>query len=127
MVKPAGKRKVVDFLKTDKNFSQSRSCRLVKLDVSTYKYQSVKRNDNELRDKIVYLANHKKVYRIYKEEKLAVQRKKRKQKLKRACSIILASFSNEMWSMDFVSDSLAHVNDVLTRECLAIEADFSLQ
>lgn len=156
MVKPADKRTVVDFLKTEKKFSQNRSCRLVQLDVSTYRYQSVKKDDGELRNKIVSLAhqnkrfgfkrinallkadgievNHKKVYRIYKEEKLAVKRKKRKQKLKRACSLILATFPNEMWSMDFVSDSLAYgrkfrtlnIIDVLTRECLAIEADFSL-
>lgn len=156
MVKPADKRNIVNFLKAEKKLTQSRSCRLVNLDVSTYRYQSVKKDDSELRNKIICLAhqnkrfgykrihaliktegievNRKKVYRIYKEENLAVKRKKSKQKLKRACSLILADFPNEMWSMDFVSDSLAqgrkfrtlNVIDVLTRECLAIEADFFL-
>lgn len=156
MVKPADKKVAVNILKDEMNINQNRSCRLVKLRVSTYKYQSVKKDDIELRNKIIYLAhqnkrfghkriqallkedgiiaNHKKVYRIYKEEKLVLKRKKRKEKVKRACSLILAQFPNEMWSMDFVSDSLVggrkfrtlNIIDVLTRESLAIEVDFSL-
>jgi putative transposase len=156
VVKPAGKKNVVDFLKTDKKFSQNRSCRLVKLEVSTYRYKSVKKDDTELREKIIFLAhknnkygskrihetlkqegeiiNHKKVLRIYNEEHLALKRKKRRNRIKRMCDIVLAQNINEIWSMDFVSDGLANsrkirtlnIIDLLTRECLAIEVDFSL-
>jgi len=156
VVKPADKRKVVDFLKTDKRFSQNRSCRLVKLDVSTYRYKSVKKNDSELRDKIIFLAhkhrkygyrrifetlknseeiyNHKRVYRIYREENLAVRRKKRKPRIKRMSTLILGSLPDEIWTMDFVSDSLTNgrkirtfnILDIVTRESLSIEVDFSL-
>lgn len=156
MVKPADKRKAVDCLKTEKNLSQSRSCRLVKLDVSTYRYKSVRKDDSELREKIRFLANehkrygwkrifrtlkekgetsnHKKVYRIYKEEKLTLKRKNKKPRVKRMCDIVLAQLANELWAMDFVSDGLSggrkirtlNILDLVTRECLAIEVDFSL-
>ncbi len=156
MVKPADKKNVVDFLTTEKDFSQNRSCRLVKLDVSTYRYKSVKKDDSELREKIISIAhknnkygskriyetlkgkgelvNHKKVTRIYNEENLALKRKKRRNRIKRMCDIVLAQNINEIWTMDFVSDGLANgrkirtlnIIDLLTRECLAIEVDFSL-
>lgn len=156
MVKPADKRKVVDFLKTERKFSQNKSCRLVKIDVSTYRYKSVKKDDSDLRKKILELAhkhkkygyrrifetlkekgekcNHKKIYRIYKEENLSVIRKKRKPRVKRMSTLVLASLPNEIWTMDFVSDSLANgrkirtlnILDIVTRESLSIEVDFSL-
>lgn len=155
-MKPADKRKAVDLLKAAFFLSQSRSCRLVKLDVSTYKYKSVKTEDKDLREKIVNLAhkynrygyrrifetlkndgvksNHKKVYRIYTEENLAVRRKKGKLRIKRMSTLILATLPNELWTMDFVSDSLAdgrklrtlNILDIVTREVLSIEVDFSL-
>jgi putative transposase len=156
VVKPAEKRKVVDFLKSEKKFSQNKSCRLIRIDVSTYRYKSVKKDDGELKEKILHIAhknrkygyrrifetlkrngekyNHKKVYRIYKEENLAVRRKKRKPRIKRMSTLILASSPNEIWTMDFVSDSLANgrkirtlnILDIVTRESLSIEVDFSL-
>jgi putative transposase len=79
--------------------------------------------------------NHKKVYRIYKEENLSVRRTKRK-RLKSVPreNIITPIFPNEQWAMDFVSDSLfngrkirtLNVLDLFSRECLAIEVDTSL-
>ena len=79
--------------------------------------------------------NHKKVYRIYSEEHLAVRRKKRK----KLCSmprqpLALPEAINERWSMDFVSDALSdgrkirtlNIVDDFSRECLAIESDTSL-
>ena len=54
------------------------------------------------------LVNHKKVYRLYREEQLAVRRRKRK-KLAAGTRIILAppTGPNQRWSMDFMGDSLA--------------------
>lgn len=79
--------------------------------------------------------NPKRVYRIYSEENLKVRRRRRKRlALARGTPMNSASRPNERWSMDFVSDSLAcgrryrtlNVVDNFTRECLRIEADFSL-
>lgn len=55
--------------------------------------------------------NHKRVYRLYSEANLAVRRRK---KVKRPAServpLQQAQGVNEVWSMDFVSDSLANGN-----------------
>ena len=82
-----------------------------------------------------FLVNHKRVYRMYREEGLMVQRRKRK----RTCGAARVARSmpdrgNQRWSMDFVADSLANgrkirvltVVDDFTRECLATEVDTSL-
>lgn len=79
--------------------------------------------------------NHKKVYRIYREENLSVRRTKRKRiKSAQRENVLTPIFPNEQWAMDFMSDSLAcgrkirtlNVVDLFTRECLAIEVDTSL-
>lgn len=51
--------------------------------------------------------NHKRVYRIYTEEGLAVRTKKRRKRVS-AVRVVRpgATAPNERWSMDFVSDSL---------------------
>jgi len=78
--------------------------------------------------------NVKRVYRLYLEEGLSVRRKKRKRLVRdRAVEPRLAG-PNQEWAMDFVVDGLATgrmvriltVVDAYTRECLALEADFSL-
>lgn len=82
--------------------------------------------------------NHKKVYRIYREEGLALRRKRRRRKipgeLRKATLTEAPSRPNVGWALDFVSDSLLSgrkirvmpVIDVCTRENLACETDFSL-
>jgi putative transposase len=79
--------------------------------------------------------NHKKVYRIYREEDLTVRRQKRKKfASKRRVPLREAVAPNDQWSMDFVSDRLEDgrllrvlsVVDHFTRECLLLEADTSL-
>lgn len=79
--------------------------------------------------------NHKRVERIYREEGLSLRRKKRR---KRGAMVRVPmpapSRPNEHWSMDFVMEALAtgrririlNVVDDFTRECLAAEADTSL-
>lgn len=67
--------------------------------------------------------NHKRVYRLYSEANLAVRRRK---KIKRPAServpLQLAQGGNEVWSMDFVSDSLANGRRI---KCLTVADDFS--
>ena len=79
--------------------------------------------------------NKKRVYRLYKAAGLTVRRRgRRKLRVVRAPRPMLVSRPNERWSMDFVSDYLANgrrfrtlnIIDAFTRECLAIEVDFSL-
>lgn len=79
--------------------------------------------------------NHKKLYRIYREEGLAVRKKRRKRINAAARQALTApSKANELWSVDFVSDTLAsgrpfrtfNVVDQFSRECPGIEVDTSL-
>lgn len=79
--------------------------------------------------------NKKRVYRIYRAAGLIVRRRgRRKLRVVRAAPTMAVTRPNERWSMDFVHDYLAggrryrtlNVVDAFTRECLAIEVDFSL-
>ncbi len=79
--------------------------------------------------------NHKRVYRLYREEGLAVRRRKRKRMAGVARVPPEAPLRpNQQWSMDFVADALANgrrirvltVLDDFTRESLATEVDTSL-
>jgi hypothetical protein len=67
--------------------------------------------------------NHKRVYRLYSQANLAVRRRK---KVKRPAAervpLQLAQGVNEVWSMDFVSDSLANGRRI---KFLTVADDFS--
>ena len=53
--------------------------------------------------------NNKRVYRLYREANLAVRkRQKSKRSLNERVPLQLAKAVNEVWSMDFVSDSLSN-------------------
>ena len=79
--------------------------------------------------------NHKRVYRLYREEGLAVRRRKRKRigAVERQ-PLALPTRPNERWSMDFVTDALndgrrfrsLNIVDDYNRRCLATEVDTSL-
>jgi putative transposase len=81
------------------------------------------------------VVNHKKVYRLYREEGLTVRRRNRK-KLAGAERVMpsLPDGRNQRWSMDFVQDGLADgrrirvltLVDNYSRECLALEVGTSL-
>jgi putative transposase len=80
--------------------------------------------------------NHKRIYRLYREEKLALRRLRRQHSARRltAAEKNLAERPNQRWALDFVSDTLASgqtfrvltVIDEYTRESRAIEVDTSL-
>ena len=79
--------------------------------------------------------NHKRVYRLYRDANLAVRKRK---KIRRPASerlpLRIARRVNEIWSMDFVSDSLANgrrfkcltVADDFSHECVDLTADFGI-
>ena len=85
-----------------------------------------------------FVVNHKKVYRLYRDEGLAVRRvrRRKRKKLAGAERVIpsLPESRNQCWSMDFVQDSLADgrrirvltLVDNYSRECLALEVGTSL-
>jgi putative transposase len=79
--------------------------------------------------------NHKRVYRLYREANLAVRkRKKSKRPLNERVPLQVAKAVNEVWSMDFVSDSLSNgrrlkyltVADDFSHECVDIAVDFGI-
>lgn len=130
---------------------------LVNISTSVYRYRPKPNNDTGLRERLRELAgerkrfgsprlhvmlkreglviNHKRTERIYREEGLAL-RKKRRRKGAAGARVVMPTPQrpNERWSMDFVADStingrrfraLAIVDDY-SRECPAIEVDTSL-
>ena len=79
--------------------------------------------------------NHKKLFRLYREERLTVRRRGgRKRALGARAPMTLPQGPNQRWSLDFVSDMLADgrrfrvlvVVDDFTRECLGLVVDTSL-
>jgi putative transposase len=124
---------------------------------STCRYQPRRADDEELRQRLRELAaarprygyrrlhlllvrgglqvNPKRVARIYREEGLAVRRKRRKRvaQASRAPKPVPAT-RNERWSMDFMHDTLAsgrsfrvlNIVDDHSRECPAIEVAHSI-
>lgn len=119
----------------EKEYSQRRACSLVGLAPKVYRHRSRRADDGVLRTRLKELAavrrrfgyrrlqlllrregwavNHKKLYRIYREERLVVRKRGgrkrggRKRALGTRAPIALPGGRNERWSLDFVSDALA--------------------
>ena len=79
--------------------------------------------------------NHKKLRRLYAEERLQVRRRGgRKRALGTRTPLTLPQGANQRWSLDFLGDALSDgrrfrilaVVDDFTRECLCLVADTSL-
>jgi putative transposase len=80
-------------------------------------------------------ANHKRVYRLYREAALSVRKRRRRKLVMLDRPVLQASIGpNETWSIDFVMDALANgrrikcltVVDDFTRECLDIVVDYGI-
>jgi putative transposase len=137
--------------------SQRRACRLVGIDHSTLRYQARRADDQPLRQRLRELAavrrrfgyrrlgwllmregwrmNHKKLYRLYHEEKLMVRRRSgRKRAVGTRAPMLLPKRINQRWSLDFIADTLSDgrrfrilcIVDDFSRECLACVVDTSL-
>jgi putative transposase len=123
----------------------------------TMRYRSKRPDDGRLRDRMKalaherrrlgyrrlaillrregYVVNHKRLFRLYREERLMVrQRGGRKRALGTRMPMMLPDGPNVRWSLDFVHDQLGDgrrfrilaVVDDCTRECLALVADTSI-
>lgn len=81
-----------------------------------------------------HVTNHKRTYRLYREEGLQVRTKRRKKLTRPAIPMLVPDKVNQRWSMDFVSDQLAdgrrfrvlNVVDDYSRECVLQVVDFSV-
>ncbi|MGH9814220.1 MAG: IS3 family transposase, partial [Candidatus Acidiferrales bacterium] len=82
-----------------------------------------------------WLVNPKRVYRLYREEGLAMRRRKRKRfRAEARVPLALPKTAKAVWTMDYTHDELAsgrkfrtlNLMDGYTREALAIEVDTSL-
>ena len=157
MVTPAAKRQAVAHLCVAYEVSQRRACQTIGCERMTVRYRSRRPDDRGLRERLKALAherrrfgyrrlgillrreglvaNHKRVFRIYREEGLTVRkRKSRKRAAGLRAPLPVPQRPNDLWAMDFVSDQLDSgrrfriwaVYDVCTRQCVGAVADFSL-
>ncbi|WP_155645025.1 MULTISPECIES: IS3 family transposase [Erythrobacter] len=157
VVTPAAKREAVAHLQTCHGMSERRACRVIDADRKSMRYRSTRDDDGDLREKLRELANQrrrfgyrrlhilllregvminrKKTQRLYREEGLAVRRRRSRKRAvgTRAPAPVLA-LPNQRWSLDFVHDQIAsgrrfrvlNVVDDVTRECLAAVPDTSI-
>ena len=157
MVTPAAKREAVVHLKTGHEMSERRACQVIGCVRMTIRYRSRRADDRRLRERLVALArerrrfgyrrlliflrregfvvNHKRLFRIYREERLMVRKRGgRKRALGTRTPMPVPALPHDLWVLDFVSDQLdtgrrfriLAIYDVCTRQCLAAIADFSL-
>jgi putative transposase len=144
--------------------SERRACGLIGMHRGSWRYRRKERNEAALRARLRELAaerprfgyrrlyvflrrekaedgvlrwqvNHKRVYRLYREEGLAMQRRRRKRfRAEARVPLTLPTRANEVWTMDYTHDQMAggrkfrtlNLMDGYTREALRIEPDTSL-
>ena len=157
MVGPAAKREAVAYLRAGHGLSERRACNVVGADRKMIRYRSVRPPETELRAKLRDLANARRrfgcrrlfvllrregepsginrIYRLYREEGLAVRKRQARRKvIGTRAPILVEARPNARWSLDFVHDQLAcgrrfrilNVVDDVTRECLAAIPDTSI-
>ncbi len=70
--------------------------------------------------------NHKRIYRLYRQEELAIRKRKKTQRLGVRVPLLAAQTVNQTWSLDFVSEAVAMPTQVTRRiKCLTVADDFS--
>ena len=141
----------------EEELSIRRACSALHFSRKSYYYKSVKTSDDEVIEALNRFAdkhpgygfwklfhvlrrqgypwNHKRVYRVYTMLKMNLRRRARKRLPKRIKHpLTIPNQSNEIWSMDFMSDTLwdgtrfriLNIIDDYNREALAMEVDTSI-
>jgi putative transposase len=157
MVTPAARREAAAHLGQMFEVSQRRACRVIGVDRTSVRYSSRRPPDTAVRQRLRELAverrrfgyrrllvlmkregihmNHKRLRRLYREERLQVRRRGgRKRALGTRAPMTIPQGQNQRWSLDFLSDAFSDgrrfrilaVVDDFTRECLCLIADTSL-
>ncbi len=120
MVTPVGKPNAVAHLMEAHQVSQRRACDVLRIDRSTVRYRSRRSDDTDLCDAIKlvsrerrlfgcrrihvmiaregFAVNHKKVRRIYREEKLQVRRRGGRKRAEYYCLYIIVRSSRDLSS-----------------------------
>jgi putative transposase len=157
VVKPAARRLVAAHWRDAFGVSERRAAHVIAMHRSTARYKPRPDQSADLREQMRQLAaecpragyrlmldrirwrgtvvNHKRVYRLYRQEGLQLPRRRRKYlRSVRRQPLTPAAGVNARWSMDFMSDAFSdgrkfrvlNVIDDFSRECLAIEVGTSL-
>ena len=148
---------MVSHLEADYDFSQRRACDVTGFARSSQRYQARRIEDPDVLERLKelaherprfgyerlhillrrdgFLVNHKRVRRLYRLAGLKLRGKRGKRRCgERRGLPAQPGFSNDRWSMDFVSDRLADgrafralgIVDDFTKRSVAIEVDTSL-
>lgn len=157
MVTPDAQKEAVHHCKDSYNLSERQACKLIDISRSVYRYHK-KLDGNIVLRKILrteadkhkkygcvmlyrlirnkgYKVNHKRIERLYREENLALRRRKKKRKLPtRTMNLKKANKPGENWSIDFIHDALHSgrkfrvfgVIDTVSRESLELFPEFSI-
>lgn len=151
------KRAAVAHLRARMGLSERRACQIVGADRKMICYRSIRPPVTELRQRLRDLANERRrfgyrrlfvllrregepsginrIYRLYREEGLAVRKRRTRRKaIGTRAPILVEARPNARWSLDFVHDQLAcgrrfrilNVVDDVTRACLAAIPDTSI-
>jgi transposase InsO family protein len=159
MVSASAQRQVVQHLVEAHQFSQRRACALVMAARSTVRYAAREAADEALLvaavrtlavrhpvygyrpitallKRVHWQVNHKRVYRVWRQEGLQLPRRKvRKRRVgSRTDQVLRATHKNHVWSYDFLEARterggrlrILAVIDEYTRECLALEVARSM-
>ena len=157
MVSAASRREAAHYLQQTYQLSERRAGQVLSLSNSSLRYRWRRPAGEDLRQRLRELAierprygyqrlwallkregwqvNHKRVYRLYREEGLKLRKRRRRARAQvERLPLSLPTKADERRSMDFMRDTLAdgrvfrtlNIVDDYTRECLAIEVDTSL-
>ena len=130
MVTPAARREAVAHLRLAYEVSERRACSALGADRTSIRYRSSRPDDAVVRARLRELAairrrfgyrrlhilltregivmNHKKLRRLYREERLQVRRRgRRKRALGTRAPMALPQGPNQRWSLDFLSDAFS--------------------
>ena len=128
MVTPAARREAVAHLRLAYEVSERRACSALGAERTSVRYRSIRPDDGAPRARLRELAlvrrrfgyrrlhillrregiamNHKKLRRLYREERLQVRRRNgRKRALGARAPMALPQGADQRWSLDFVSDA----------------------
>jgi len=159
VVGPKAKRRAIAAIREKFDLSIKRSCKILGLREATFHYRPKRARDDEglkaklleaverksrwgrprvtwmLRERMGLKDNHKRIARIYRELGLQTHKRRKSRKLTRPKMLLeVPARPNQLWAMDFVSDSLATgrrfrvltMKDLFTHEAIDLHVDFSI-